>query len=155
MSKDVVSYYICPNCGNPMKQIGKDKVGEESVTYYECSNSECFVSLNVATYKSYKSVLYFDDDNVIKHYIEEDKKKKEFLVGVKKYNIVTNSYEWSMYKVLTDNIYRIIGKIHACAITSIEQTYYAEWSQERENWWKLNGVRVKIYREPKLAYDLN
>lgn len=59
-----------------------------------------------------------------------------YLLYVRKYNIIANDYVLYVYKVTTDNIYRIIGKIVSTSMEHIKRIDFNEWSQEREDFWK-------------------
>ena len=58
-----------------------------------------------------------------------------------------------VYKVTTDNVYRIIGKIFSTSLEQIRRIDYNLWTQDRENFWLENGYTVNIYYEPKLKED--
>ena len=58
-----------------------------------------------------------------------------------------------MYKVKTDNVYRIIGKIYSTSIESIDRIDYSEHTPERENFWIDEGYRINEYKERKLMFD--
>ncbi len=77
-----------------------------------------------------------------------------YLLYVRKYSIITNDYVLYVYKVTTDNIYRIIGKIVCTSMEHIKRIDFNEWMQEREDFWKENGYDIHPYREPKLSNDL-
>ncbi len=78
---------------------------------------------------------------------------KTYLLYIRKYSICTNSYELYVYKVTTDNVYRIIGKIVCTTIEHIERIDFNEWSTERENYWIEHGYEIFNYKEPKLSQD--
>lgn len=77
-----------------------------------------------------------------------------YLLYVRKYNIIANDYVLYVYKVTTDNIYRIIGKIVSTSMEHIKRIDFNEWSQEREDFWKEQKKEIYLYREPKLSTDL-
>lgn len=79
---------------------------------------------------------------------------KTYLLKVRKYSIFTNDYQIYVYKVTTDNIYRIIGKMIVTSLERIERVNYSEWMQEREDYWKNNGYEIHNYNERKLSEDL-
>lgn len=58
-----------------------------------------------------------------------------------------------VYKVKTDNIYRVIGKIHCTSIEHIERIDYSRWTQEREQFWLDKGYKIKDYKEPILSEE--
>lgn len=73
---------------------------------------------------------------------------KEYLLKV--------GYELSglrVYKVKTDNVYRIIGKIYCTSLEHINRIDYSRWSVEREVFWINEGFKVTEYREPILSED--
>lgn len=77
-----------------------------------------------------------------------------YLLYIRKYNIIANDYVLYVYKVTTDNIYRIIGKIVCTSMEQIKRIDFDEWSQEREDFWKEQKKEIYLYREPKLSCDL-
>lgn len=79
---------------------------------------------------------------------------KTYLLYIRKYSIITNQYELYIYKVTTDNIYRIIGKIFCTTLEEIKRIDYNEWLPEREKFWKENNYEIKNYKEPKLSEDI-
>ncbi len=78
---------------------------------------------------------------------------KTYLLKVRQYDITINNYKLKVYKVTTDNIYRVIGKIHSTALEHIERIDYSEWLEEREKFWIDRGYTVTTYREEKLSED--
>lgn len=58
-----------------------------------------------------------------------------------------------VYKVVTDNIYRIIGKIYCSFLEKIERMDYSHWTIERETYWKAKGFKIFNYIEPILSED--
>lgn len=78
---------------------------------------------------------------------------KTYLLKVRQYDITTNDYRIKVFKVTTDNIYRIIGKIFSTELEEIKRVDWSEWMPEREEYWKDNGYEVKVYNEPKLSED--
>ena len=78
---------------------------------------------------------------------------KTYLLKVKQYDITIDDYRLKVYKVTTDNIYRIIGKMYCTALEKIERIDYSEWMQEREDYWRVKGYAVEEYIEPILSED--
>ena len=78
---------------------------------------------------------------------------KTYLLKIRQYNIFINDYELKVYKVTTDNIYRIIGKIYCTAFEAIKRIDYSQWTKERENFWIEQGYTIRDYKEPKLSED--
>lgn len=78
---------------------------------------------------------------------------KTFLLYVRKYDISINNTKLIVYKIETDSIYRIIGKMYSTSIEKIERIDYILWTKEKESFWNERGVTVHNYREPKLSYD--
>lgn len=73
---------------------------------------------------------------------------REYLVKVK--------YSLSglkVFKIKTDNIYRIIGKFYCTSIENIERIDYSTYTAEREQYWIDEGYEIKNYTEPKLSED--
>ena len=78
---------------------------------------------------------------------------KTYLVKVRKYSIFANDYITFVYKVVTDNIYRVIGKIYCTTLEKIERIDFSQWTIECENYWKEHGYDVFSYIEPYLSED--
>lgn len=78
---------------------------------------------------------------------------KTFLLYVRQYDISINDNRLKVYKVTTDNLYRIIGKMYCTALEKIDRIDYNEYNEEREKFWKENGYTIKEYKEPKLRWD--
>lgn len=78
---------------------------------------------------------------------------KTYLLYIRKYSIFSNSYELCVYKVTTDNVYRIIGKIVCTTLEHIERIDFNEWLPERENYWIEKGFKIFNYKEPHLSQD--
>lgn len=83
----------------------------------------------------------------------EVKEKNIFLVYVRKCCSFTNDYRLIVYKVTTDNIYRVIGKIVCTTLAHIRRIYFDSWSQSREDFWIKEGFEIVNYQEPCLSYD--
>lgn len=83
----------------------------------------------------------------------EVKEKNTFLVYVRQYSILINDYVLIVYKVTTDNIYRVIGKIVCTALESIKRIDFNSWSQSREDFWIKKGQDILYYKEPRLSCD--
>ena len=58
-----------------------------------------------------------------------------------------------VYKVKTDSVYRIIGKIYVTSIESIDRIDYSLHSEEREQFWIDEGYKIIEYKEPILLLD--
>lgn len=58
-----------------------------------------------------------------------------------------------VYRVKTDNIYRIIGKFYCTSLEHINRIDYSRYNQEREKYWRNNGFEVRQYTEPVLSED--
>lgn len=70
--------------------------------------------------------------------------------------LVTVRYALSglfIYKVKTDNIYRIIGKIHCTSIEHIDRVDYLRFTPEKERIWKDLGYEIRDYKEPILSEE--
>lgn len=78
---------------------------------------------------------------------------KTYLLYIRKYSIITCKYELYIYKVTTDNVYRIIGKIYCTTMEEIKRIDYNKWLPEREEFWKENNYEIENYKEPKLSED--
>lgn len=78
---------------------------------------------------------------------------KTLLLYVRQYDISINDNRLKVYKVTTDNLYRIIGKMYCTALEKIDRIDYNEYNEEREKFWKENGYTIKEYKEPKLRWD--
>ena len=78
---------------------------------------------------------------------------KTYFLYVRKYSILTNDYELYVYKVTTDNVYRIIGKIVVTTMEQIDRIDYGRWSEEKEQFWLDRNKEIINYIEPKLSED--
>ena len=78
---------------------------------------------------------------------------KTYLLKVKQYDTAVHDYRLKVYKVTTDNIYRVIGKIYCTALEEIKRIDYSEWTQEREDFWIEYGPEISQYHEPKLCEE--
>lgn len=58
-----------------------------------------------------------------------------------------------VYKVKTDNIYRIIGKIYCTSIEHIDRVDYSRCTPEREQFWEKEGYEIRDYKEPILSEE--
>lgn len=58
-----------------------------------------------------------------------------------------------VYRVKTDNIYRIIGKFYCTSFERIDRVDYSRCNQEREKYWENEGFEINEYREPILSED--
>ena len=58
-----------------------------------------------------------------------------------------------VFKIKTDNIYRIIGKFYCTSIEYIERIAYSTYTPEREQFWINEGDEINHYTEPKLSED--
>lgn len=58
-----------------------------------------------------------------------------------------------VYKVKTDNIYRIIGKIYCTSIEHIDRVDYSRCIPEREQFWEKEGYEIRDYKEPILSEE--
>ena len=77
-----------------------------------------------------------------------------YLLYIRKYSIIADDYVLYVYKVTTDNVYRVIGKIVCTSMEHIKRIDFNEWSQEREDFWKERKQTIHLYSEPKLSKDL-
>ena len=78
---------------------------------------------------------------------------KTYLLKVRQYDIMINDYRIKVYKVTTDNVYRIIGKMYSTTLEKIDRIDYSQWIQEGEDYWKEHGYTIQNYIEPKLTED--
>lgn len=80
-------------------------------------------------------------------------KMKTYLLKIFKYKEAVPKI--TVYKVTTDSIYRIIGKMYcSCsAIWKIDRIDYCRWSRKREEFWYKLGYKVRTYYEPTLSED--
>lgn len=58
-----------------------------------------------------------------------------------------------VYRVKTDNIYRIIGKFYCTSLEHINRVDYSRCNQKREKYWENEGFEINEYREPVLSED--
>lgn len=78
---------------------------------------------------------------------------KTYLIYIRNYDLYKNDSIYDVYKVNTDNIYRVIGKIYITSIEKIEKIGFKPYKEEDEKYLKENGYAVNEYVEPKLKYD--
>ena len=72
----------------------------------------------------------------------------EYLVKV---NYVLSGLK--VYRVKTDNIYRIIGKLYCTSLDHITRIDYSRYTSEREAFWISEGFEINKYAEPVLSED--
>ncbi|MDE6472073.1 MAG: hypothetical protein K2L52_03510 [Clostridia bacterium] len=70
-----------------------------------------------------------------------------YLLKVKQYDITLNDYRLKVYKVKTNDIYHVIGKIYCNAFERIESMSYGLWTKQREEFWEKEGYSVVDYKE--------
>ena len=73
---------------------------------------------------------------------------REYLVKVQ--------YELSglkVYRVKTDNIYRIIGKFYCTSLEHINRIDYSRYTSEKEAFWISEDFAINKYKEPVLSED--
>lgn len=58
-----------------------------------------------------------------------------------------------VYKVKTDNIYRIIGKIYCTSIERIDRIDYSRYALKKEIFWGENGYKLIDYKERILSEE--
>lgn len=58
-----------------------------------------------------------------------------------------------VFRVRTDNIYRIVGKFYCTSLERIDRIDYSIYTSEREKFWISEGYEVNNYTEPKLSED--
>lgn len=78
---------------------------------------------------------------------------KKYLIYVRRYSVLTKDYSLLVYRVETDNVYRIIGKIFVTSIEEVKRIDYTRWSQVKEDYWHKEGIRVEDYQEPVLSEE--
>lgn len=78
---------------------------------------------------------------------------RTFFLYIRKYSIIANDYLLYVYKVTTDNIYRIIGKIYQNSLEQIKRVDVNDFTPEREKFWIEQGYTIYDYKEPTLFWD--
>ena len=58
-----------------------------------------------------------------------------------------------VYRVKTDNIYRIIGKFYCTSLERINRIDYSRYTSKREAFWVSEGFEINEYSEPVLSED--
>lgn len=58
-----------------------------------------------------------------------------------------------VYRVKTDNIYRIIGKFYCTSLERIDRVDYSRCNKEREKYWENECFEINEYKEPILSED--
>lgn len=84
----------------------------------------------------------------------EEMEMQTYFIYVRRYSILTNSDELYVYKVVTDSVYRIIGKIVVTSLEEIKRIDFCRWLPEKEAFWKERGIEIIEYKEPRLSEDL-
>lgn len=74
---------------------------------------------------------------------------KEYLVKVR-YTLS----RLRVYRIKTDNIYRIVGKFYCTSIEHIERIDYSIYTPEREKFWADEGYKINGYTEPLLSEEM-
>ncbi len=89
--------------------------------------------------------------------MENDRKgitvMKTYLLYVRRFSFLSGSYQLYVYKVTTDNVYRIIGKIVVTSMEHIKRIDFNLWTPEREDFWVQRGCEIKNYKEPILSAE--
>lgn len=58
-----------------------------------------------------------------------------------------------VYKVETDNVYRIIGKIYCSSLEGIDRIDYSRYTPQKERFWLADNFEINEYTEPVLSED--
>ena len=58
-----------------------------------------------------------------------------------------------VYKVQTDNIYRIIGKFYCTSIERIDRIDYSRYTSKKATFWKKEGYEIRDYKERILSEE--
>lgn len=58
-----------------------------------------------------------------------------------------------VYRIKTDNIYRIICKFYRTSLERINRIDYSRYTSERETFWISEGFEINEYIEPVLSED--
>ena len=58
-----------------------------------------------------------------------------------------------VYKVKTDNIYRIIGKFYCTSIECIDRIDYSKYDYKKAIFWKKEGYEIRDYKERTLSEE--
>lgn len=58
-----------------------------------------------------------------------------------------------VFRIKTDNIYRIVGKFYCTSLEKIERIDYSGYTPEREKFWIDEGYEIKGYTEPILSEE--
>ena len=58
-----------------------------------------------------------------------------------------------VFRVRTDNIYRIVGKLYCTSLERIDRIDYSVYTSGREKFWVREGYEVNSYTEPVLSED--
>ena len=78
---------------------------------------------------------------------------KKYFLYVRRYSILTNDYELYVYRVETDNVYRVIGKLFVSSMEHVKRIDFCRWSQPKEDYWNEQGIKIIDYVEPVLSED--
>lgn len=71
-----------------------------------------------------------------------------YLLYVRKYSILSNSYQLYVYSVSCSNIYAAIGYFYLNCFERIERIDYALSTPSRLSYWASNGVDILPYTLP-------
>lgn len=77
---------------------------------------------------------------------------KKYFLYVRRFSL-SGDYKLFVYRVETDNVYRIIGKIFVTSLEEIQRIDFTRWSKEKEAFWEEQGVEIIDYLEPVLSED--
>lgn len=58
-----------------------------------------------------------------------------------------------IYRVKTDNIYRIIGKFYCTSFERIKRIDYSRYNRGSKRYWENEGFEINQYTEPVLSED--
>ena len=70
-----------------------------------------------------------------------------YLIYVRKYNILINDYMLYVYKVKTKDIFHTMGEIMYRTIEEIKRIDFAEYTENRVAFWKDGGYEITEWKD--------
>ena len=67
---------------------------------------------------------------------------KDYLFYVRKYSILSNSYELTIYKCNTNDPFHTVGEILYSTLEEIKRVSFVECADFRERYWRDHGYQI-------------
>lgn len=68
----------------------------------------------------------------------------KYLIKVRKYNMFTNDYVWSLYRTNINPLF-VMGEIIYRSMEHIQTISWSHWNQSAEDFWSGEGVEIRDY----------